>query len=197
MESVIEADLDNIEAQIGTREGIGFVYPQHLRSDETDRVLSKYFTRGRGVAGPHIYPQGAGHPWLTTARYLDSEFTGGTVSDAVKRDLQQIAATNGQMVFYMHMDGSNAASQISSVTEFVMLARELGIDIVNPGQIWGNRNMVPDPYVAKTTNVTVSGIATVDTTKAYHGSRSIKLTTGATPGIGAVILGPMELTTRS
>lgn len=69
--------LNAIEAAIGTREGIGFVYPRHNRNSETDRVLSKYFTRGRGHNHPTIYKRGEGHPWMTTAFFLDPPFASG------------------------------------------------------------------------------------------------------------------------
>lgn len=189
LETAAVSCANAIKTAIGTTEGIGFVYPRHNRNSETDRVLSKYFTRGRGHNDPIMYRQGEGHPWLTSAYFLDPRFVGGKMDQVLKELLRQVAAQNGDMVFYMHSGNeTHALEQIQALTEFVSFARSLGIQFVNPGQIWGNKNAIPDPYLNDVSRWTIDGAFSWDETTKYHGTRSAKFTPGATGNHGGSLL---------
>lgn len=190
--------LAKIEGEIGTRENIGFVYPQHVRDLETDRILSKYFTRGRGKGEFELYRDDSGHPWLTSAYPLDSNFAGGVMSATLKKLIRQVATLGGATVFYMHLHSGNYATQISALTELVGECRRLGIEIVNPGQIWGDRNIVEDPYLNKPSSWLLGQAATLDSTVKYHGANSVKVTTpGASVGTGSArSADPVQVPTR-
>lgn len=184
LEAAVTSRLAKTMAQIGADKGLGFVYPRHIRSIETDRVLSKYFTRGRGVSGGVIYERGAGHPWLNTAQFLDPNFAGGVVSAVLKDNLRKVPA----MVFYMHLAFGNADSQIQALTEFIALAREQGIEVVNPGQIWGDTNLITDSYLEDTAQWSLGTNMAWDTTQKYHGTRSVKYTHPGTGNSGATLV---------
>src|SRR5690606_33926318 len=83
LDAYAQESLDAVRAITGA-ERVGFVYPAHNRSLETDRVLSKYYSFGRGLAESRATPANTPNPWLTTAFFLDTHFTGGGVAQAVK-----------------------------------------------------------------------------------------------------------------
>ena len=183
LDQVIEESLQKIEAITGTRDGIGFVYPQHGRSPETDRVLSKYYTRGRGGTAVTLYSHGVGTPWLTNAVPFDNYQEAGKIKSSLKRHLQQVASTDSGMVIYFHMTSSDHAEKLSALEDLVTYSRQLGIDIVNPNQIWASRNLVHDPYFENPDIWNIGSNAQWDENFSYHGGRSLL----ASPSLGNTI----------
>ena len=187
LEAAIETGLTTMEAALGTRKDLGMVYPQHARSYETDRILSKYFTRGRGIADTTIYPTSPGQPWLTAAWATDPSLAGGVVSAALKERLRNVARTDGRAVLYIHFNNATKATQSAGLRELIPFIRSLGIQIVNPSQVWGPRNIAADPYDTESSRWTPSGHATRTTDAAYHGDHSFVVTTpAAASGTGTV-----------
>lgn len=105
----------------------------------------------------------------------------GGVTPHLQDLLRTVAAQDGDQVFYMHSgSATHALEQIKALTEFVNYARSLGIQFVNPGQIWGNRNLISDPYFNATSQWGISSKFSWDDTVKYHGTRSVKFTPGDT-----------------
>ena len=168
------ASLDLIEAITGTRENVSFVYPQHHRNATLDSALSKYFTRGRGVASWAIKPSEGGDTWLTSSALLDPEITAGTLTQKVKDALNAVASSNGRLVMYFHGDTGNLAVRLEAMTKIVNYARGLGIHIDKPSAVNGVSSISPDPYIKTATEwVPIASATTLfsrDTTHTYGGS---------------------------
>lgn len=188
LEAMAQESLDAIHAITGPNVPIGFVYPAHVRTPETDRVLSKYYDRGRGVAGPVVYSRDMPAGWLTTAYGLDPHFAGGVISESAKRILRRVAAADGQMVFYMHWITGDEPTKGPALAQFVRYAQSLGIEFVTSGQIWGDRNMVEDPYFERSGWMSTGG-ATISTGAAYHRDKSASF---VAPGPGNLIANVYE-----
>lgn len=183
LDAMAQESLDAVRGIVGPDVPVGFVYPAHIRTDETDRVLSKYYDRGRGAAGAVTYSREMPNEWLTTAYALDPHFAGGVISEEAKRLLRHVSRTDSQMVFYMHWITGDEPTKGPALTQFVRYAQSLGIEIVTSGQIWGDRNYVDDPYFTKPGWLTVGGAA-ISETVSYHGGKSAAF---AAPGPGNMI----------
>lgn len=171
LDAMAQESLDAVRNIVGPDVPVGFVYPAHVRNDETDRVLSKYYDRGRGAAGTVTYSRDMPNEWLTTAYALDPHFAGGVISEEAKNLLRHVARTDSQMVFYMHWITGDEPTKGPALAQFVRHAQSLGIEIVTSGQIWGDRNYVGDPYFEGDTWNTNGG-ATISETTSYHGGKS-------------------------
>lgn len=188
VETLAAQSLDSIEAITGVRDNVSFVYPNHGRTDETDRVLSKYFARGRGQAGPISYQMNAGHRWLITAYAIDTAMSAGAISDALKRTLRAVANSNSRMVLYFHWNDNTFDD--GRLDALVAYARSLGIAIVHPGSLIGGTRVSDDPYFDDTALWTLDANTTWDTVEKYHGVRSAKFE-HATTWAGPTITGPV------
>lgn len=199
LDAKAKASLDAVVGITGNPKNVGFVYPQHVRDLDTDRILSKYFTRGRGRGVAEFYPRDSGHPWLTSAKAVDPEITTGHMSQNLKNILSRVAATDSQMVFYIHWSQPNIdAGHPQALTEIVEYSRDLGIEIVNPGQVWQRREVIEDRYFEDTSRWATGGIASWDETQAYHGGRSVKFQAPeAALGTGHIQTLPVELPHRT
>lgn len=182
LEQLARESCNAVKAVVGEDVPIGFVYPQHVRSAETDAIMRKYFDRGRGVGGTKSYPRHVPHSWLTVAKPLDANFTGGVVAEDVRRTLRKIAASDGQMVFYMHWGQTHIDSGHPAALEsMVKYARELGIEITTSGQIWGDANLVDDPYFTRPGDWTSTNPANfLIAGETWHGDNALKITGSGT-----------------
>lgn len=196
LDAACQASVDAVAAITGNPRDVGLIYPEHSRSLETDRVCSKYFTRGRGVTSDRIYPSGMPRPWLTHASQIDGDFegNGGKISTRVRRILDRVATADGGIVFYHHWHSLYGPEAESALADMVAYARHLGIEIVTPSQIWRRRGAVDDPYFEDPARwtLTASGGATAEwdtTSPSYHRPRTVKVTPAATAGSSAVVLG--------
>lgn len=182
LEQLAQDSHDAIAAIVGADVPIGFVYPQHYRSAETDAIMRKYFDRGRGIAVTKIYSRHVPHSWLTAAKFLDTSFAGGVVAEDVRRALRKIAATDSQMVFYMHWGQNNIdAGHPAALESMVKYARELGIEITTSGQIWGDANLVDDPYFTRSADwlsTQANNFLTAGDT--WHGDQALRISTSGT-----------------
>ena len=189
-ESACADSLNVIEDTIGTREGIGLIFPRHLKNAEMERVASKYYTRGRGSAETRIYPRVSGHPWQVSALAADNHLP-GTVSETLKSILRSVSAQDGQIVLYIHVNSTTQADRLAALRELVPFIRSLGMDIKNPGQVWGATNVFLDPYDEQETWA-LTGSAVRTTSKAYKGAKSVEITapTNSTINFGFAHLTP-------
>jgi peptidoglycan/xylan/chitin deacetylase (PgdA/CDA1 family) len=178
IQAMAESTLASIEAITGTRENVGFVYPAHVRTADTDRILSKFFTRGRGVADDRLYPASGVRDWLVATHLLDNDFAGGTMPENVKDLLRAVASTNGRMAFYFHFDAPKKITHPPALTQMIAFARSLGIQVVNPSEMWGPRNITRDPYDELGTKWTLGANFTRSTDYTYKGANSLKFTPG-------------------
>lgn len=136
---------DAIAAITGSPDNIAFVYPQHLRNDATDSILSKFYTYGRGRGERGTNTRG-GHTWLVGAYPLDTSHhdNNGVLDKRVEEHLRTISATDGTEVFYIHyMRGTVYQGVPKALENFVKLARSYGIQIVRPSDVRGNRRILP------------------------------------------------------
>lgn len=187
-----QAMVSAISAITGDTENIGFIYPQHMRNATTDRVLSKYFTRGRGIAEP-IPAVDPGHPWLVSAYNLDSAAGldyagGGDLPDTLKNDLRGIARTGARVVCYTHSNANVRAN----LPRFIEYAKSLGIRFDLPRNIYPATRVTPDPYFEDTSQWTLTsagGQAAWATDRKYHGTRSLKVTPEASNTAGYLLRG--------
>lgn len=190
IDAMCQAEVAAIGAITGDTDNISFVYPEHARTLETDRIVSKYFISGRGVAGARILPTAAGSAWLTQAIAIGTELEAGAVAEATKRTLQGIARTNGRAVFYFHYLGNavNNPLQDAALREFVGIVRSLGIRIELPGHVYPGRRVTPDPFFQLPVNdAWIPDAAwSLSTDFAYHGIQSFKFTPGAGFTHGAI-----------
>lgn len=174
LDDLAQQSLDAIHAIVGSDKPVGFVYPMHNRDAVTDQVLRKYYDRGRGVAGARIYSQDVAHDWLTSATQLDPHLTADGTTDSMRRRLRSISRMDGQMVFYMHWVNGSIDTKGAGLIDFVQYAQSLGIEIVTSGQIWGDKNLVDDPYVQGEDWIS-SGSIKITEDDFYHGGKSFKL----------------------
>ena len=172
--------LDAIEAITGSREDVGFVYPRHARTAETDRVLSKFYSRARGVAGSRFYSRGEQNAWLVPAMSLDGHFVGGVLSSSMKSTLRRLAAADAQLVVYFHYHAGISDYVNEAFRELVSYAKGLGIEFKNPGQVYKSPRLIRDPYLSGTTALsqTGSGMFSLSTDRAYSGAQSVKAAAG-------------------
>jgi len=171
---------DAIAAITGDPNNIAFVYPMHHRNEETDRILSEYYTYGRGWANA-VTNNPEGRVWLVGAYAFDTSHhdAAGNLSEKAREYLRQIAASNGQEVFYIHyIPGSTYQGVPVALENFVNYARSLGIQIVRPSDIRGNRRLLPRWIGAGawTTNDKVA----LTSERQYANGLAIKITPPAT-----------------
>lgn len=174
LDDLAQQSLDAIRAIVGPDKPVGFVYPMHKRDATTDQVLQKYYDRGRGIAVARNYSQDVAHDWLTSAIQLDPSLTADGIGDGMKRRLRDISRMDGQMVFYMHWVNGSIDSKGPGLIEFVQYAQSLGIEFVTSGQIWGDKNLVDDPYV-QGEDWRTSGSMEITEEDSYHGGKSFKV----------------------
>lgn len=184
LDDLAQQSLDAIRAIVGPDKPVGFVYPMHNRDAATDQVLQKYYDRGRGIAGARNYSQDVAHDWLTSAAQLDPHLTADGTTEFMRRMLRDISRVDGQMVFYMHWVQADLPVKGPGLIDFVRYAQSLGIEIVTSGQIWGDKNLVDDPYIEGDGWVNIYGADTT-TDDAYHGDRSFKVTAEDIPDGGS------------
>ena len=173
LETIAEESVDALEWATGTRAGHGIVYPRHVRSMETDRILSKYFARGRAGSYRNARPMDAPNPWGYQAFDFDGHLGGG-MSDEMKDILNSVAASNSKMVFFTHWRASGAENLSIGFREMVNYARNLGIAIKLPKQLMTRPQIVPDPYFERDVWTKTTSGGEYDTTVKYHGTKSVK-----------------------
>ena len=172
--------LDAVEGVTGHRDNVAFVYPQHSRNEQSDEVLRRYFSRGRGGASSTVYPYNAGHGWLISANPAGTEYSGGELSDRFKYWLQQLAATNGRALIYLHYITMNDTTSLASLRKIIEYCQYLGIRIARPSDVVGNTQLISDPFFEKSFGerwATQSGNTmntTLSTDEAYWGSQCLK-----------------------
>lgn len=181
-----QASVDKIAAITGRPDDIAFVYPEHQRNATTDRILSEYFTRGRGRAAWEPVPTEGTLPWLVPAVFLDPEWDGaGGMSDRVKRTLDALARSDGQMIFYFHYPTTATIATVNSMETFIRYARELGIQIVKPSELTGGRTVTPDPFLRENTGQTAWTLDagwTLGSTNGMRGGQALKFTPAGVGG---------------
>lgn len=161
----------------GDPENIAFVYPQHLRNAETDRILSEYFIYGRGRANLGTNTQG-GHVWMVGASALDTSYydTNGVLTEAARKRLRDVAANDAREVFYIHYQRSPVYQGVPKALEnFVSYARELGIQIVRPSDVRGNRRMLS--RWLRPGDWTLPAGVEFTSERSYGGGQALKITT--------------------
>lgn len=182
-EMVTEAivTLDALEDVTGTRDGHGMVYPQHVRTEESDRVMSQYFARARGASGRNSYARNAPNPWLYTAYDMDGHIGDGDLSVEMRHVLQSIAASDGRMVFLSHWRVTGAELRSAGLRKMIAYARNLGIDIRTPKQLMTRSQIMGYQYVADHPGAytLIGATAVLSSEQAYHGLQSVKAGDGA------------------
>lgn len=180
LDQLAQQSLDAIHDLTGAPDApVGFVYPQHIRSQATDEVLRKYYAWGRGMNSKKTYEPGMPTPWLVSSTSLDTGFLEAGVSEDLKRLVREVARTNGNLSCYFHVAYENRERQVRCLKEFVHYAQSLGINFVTSYQLYTDHNLVDDPYM-KRSGWSVSGAASsMSTEVAYHGGRSAYLASPA------------------
>ena len=178
LEDLAVETVDALEEATGTREGHGFIYPRHLRNYETDRVLSKYFTRGRAGNDRMPRPMDAPNPWGYQCFDFDGHFTGGVMSNELKGILDSVAASNSKMVFFSHWRQEQIGHLAPGFREMIAYARNLGIAIKTPKQLMTRSQIIPDPYNRRGGFKKIGSTGLIDTTTSYGGGASGKAWTG-------------------
>lgn len=173
--------VDSLEWATGTRDGHGIVYPRHVRSLETDRILSKYFARGRAGNARNARPMDAPNTWRYHAFDFDAHVTSGGLSDEIKDILCSVAASNSKMVFFTHWRAVGVTPERENTfRELVAYARNLGIAIKLPKQLMTRPQIIGDPYMETDVWTKTSTGGDFSTVRAYHGTRSVHTDTGIT-----------------
>ena len=173
------------------RDRVGFVYPQHARSADTDRIFARHFTRGRGLSEARVYPaDGTRGKWLVSSYAIDEALDNTLVNKKrlMHEALRAVAASNGRMVMYFHYQNSNRVKYDPALRELVAFIRDLGIDIVNPEVVWGNRVMPTDVY-DDDNRWTIYQLAERSTDRAYYGDHSVKISIPSGTAFGSGLIG--------
>ena len=170
-----------VAAATGSTRDIGFVYPVHNRNTTTDRILSKYFAFGRGIATNTSIPTNGRPPWLVKAVFVDSKIDGlGNLNEQLIEIIQAAAHSDNDLPLYMHVAGDAAVpAAITALRQIVALARTYGMKIVAPSRLHGGRRITPDPYQEATVSPwTPSAGFALSAEAAYKGTTSFKFTPG-------------------
>lgn len=171
-----QANVDMISAITGDSDNIAFVYPFHSRTDASDKIARKYFSRARGSAFGYPMAIDSGNSWNTAGLPLDQI---ASWEKYYKQFLHAIATGNQKMVFYFHYPTTNQ-TVLNDFSAFIKYAQQLGIQIVRPSDLRGRTVLQSDPRMSIIDEWTIAGdfLAWDDTTK-WIGDRSLKITTGA------------------
>lgn len=173
LDNLAQQSLDAIHGIIGDDLPVGFVYPQHIRSAETDEVLKKYYTWGRGRNTPTLYRKDMPNPWLVSSTSLDTYFMEDGITSDLKRLMREIAKNDSQLSCYFHVAYSNYERQQRCLEEFVRYGQALGIEFVTSDQLYADNNLIEDPYLSGDAwSITRSPAAGFTTDESYHGGRS-------------------------
>lgn len=178
-----ESSVAKIVAITGDPNNIGFVYPQHARTKNTDRILSRYYTWGRGEA--LFSPDRGGRPWLVCSRPFDAEHdTSGNITEKLKADLRAVAVADSAVSLYGHYQGDTVnPGRVQALINIVNYARSLGIQIVRPSDIRGRTDIGGNAGTGFASGWTVGSGSALSTERVIKsGDTSIKVTPTAGTG---------------
>lgn len=154
-----------IAALTGTSDDIGFVYPAHLRNATTDMEVSKYYDYARGIASLVYDAKGDGATFVARALEIGSSWleSEAGLPVAAKQFLRSVAFANGVGACYLHY-ATDSATVKANLRVFVALARELGIQIVQPRRLRTSTQLAAHRFIPDAVGWTKTALFTHDTT---------------------------------
>lgn len=175
LETVCQASVAAISAITGNSDDIGLVVPSHFTNATVLKICKKYFVRGRYRAQVLSHTADEPSAWDVGAIPQTVWFDNG-LTTRMKQYLRNIAATNGRAVFYFHYIAHDE-TLLQNFRDFVEYAQELGISIEQPKRVCGNSMVSTDPFFEDTAQWVLDTPTKLswDTTRSFHGTRSLKV----------------------